>query len=162
MNSYPTDDPYRPSKPSNKALVSAALRLLARRDYCRSEFTAKLHAAEFTLDEIAAAADWCHVQGFLDESRYTETTSRRLGYKYGVQRVAHTLRQKGVTEDHVAVAINTLKQSESTRASALWARRFRAVAETAEEKSKHIRYLQTRGFSFSVIKEAIAGVDVPM
>ena len=145
------------SKPENKALVSAALRLLSRRDYSRTEFIKKLGAGEFDKADVEAAADWCHAQGFLNESRFAESTSRRLGAKYGVQRVAHTLRQKGVAEEQVSAMISTLKDSEQDRASALWSRKFGKVAESAEEKSKQIRYLQSRGFSFAIIKQVMAG-----
>ena len=150
------------AKPENKALVSAALRLLSRRDYPRSEFINKLTSAEFDKADVEAAADWCQAQGFLNETRFAESTSRRLGAKYGTQRVAHTLRQKGVSEDQVSVAISTLKESESDRARALWTRKFGKVAESAVEKSKQIRYLQSRGFSFAIIKNVIAGeIDEP-
>jgi regulatory protein len=152
-----TDAALAAAKPENKALVTAALRLLARRDYPRAEFIKKLDAAEFGREEIEGAADWCHAQGFLNETRFAESTSRRLGAKYGTQRVAHTLRQKGVTEDHVTSAISTLKESEPDRAAALWTRKFGKVAESSDEKSKQIRYLQSRGFSFSIIKLVIAG-----
>ena len=143
-------------KPEDKALVSAALRLLSRRDYPRAEFIKKLGKAEFEKSEIEAAADWCHAQGFLNETRFAESTSRRLGAKYGVQRVAHTLRQKGVAEEQVSEIISTLKDSEQDRASALWTRKFGKIAESGEEKSKQIRYLQSRGFSFAIIKQVIA------
>lgn len=146
-------------KPENKALVSAALKLLSRRDYPRTEFISKLVSAAFDKAEVEAAADWCHEQGFLNESRFAEATSRRLGAKYGTQRVAHTLRQKGVAEDQVSAAISTLKDSEHDRARALWARKFGTVAESANEKSKQIRYLQSRGFGFAVIKQVITGVN---
>ena len=145
-------------KPENKALVSAALKMLARRDYSRTAFISKLIAGEFDEADVEAAADWCHEQGFLNESRFAESTSRRLGAKYGAQRVAHTLRQKGVSEDQVTAAISTLKESELVRASALWNRKFGKVAETSDEKSKQIRYLQSRGFSFAIVKQAITGI----
>lgn len=144
------------NKPENKALVSAALKLLSRRDYSRTEFIKKLCASEFDEADVEAAAEWCHAQGFLNESRFAESTSRRLGAKYGVQRVAHTLRQKGVAEDQVSEIISTLKDSEQDRASALWTRKFGKIAESGEEKSKQIRYLQSRGFSFAIIKQVIA------
>ena len=144
-------------KPENKALVSAALKLLSRRDYPRTEFISKLVSAAFDKGEVEAAADWCHEQGFLNESRFAEATSRRLGAKFGAQRVAHTLRQKGVAEDQVSAAVAMLKESEYDRARALWIRRFGIVAESADEKSKQIRYLQSRGFSFSIIKQVING-----
>ena len=161
MDSLNADAVFVAIKPENKALVTAALRLLARRDYPRAEFIKKLGAAEFDKEEIEAAADWCHAQGFLNEPRFAESTSRRLGAKYGTQRVAHTLRQKGVAEDHVTAAISTLKESEPDRASALWTRKFGRVAESADEKSKQIRYLQSRGFSFAIIKQVIAGTFEP-
>ena len=147
------------AKPENKALVSAALRLLSRRDYPRAEFISKLTGAEFDKADVEVAADWCHEQGFLNETRFAESTSRRLGAKYGVQRVAHTLRQKGVTETEVSAAISTLKENEPERARALWTRKFGRVAESADEKSKQIRYLQSRGFNFAIIKQVITGVD---
>ncbi len=144
------------NKPENKALVSAALKLLSRRDFSRTEFIKKLGAGEFDKADVEAAADWCHAQGFLNESRFAESTSRRLGAKYGTQRVAHTLRQKGVAEEQVSAMILTLNESEQDRASALWTRKFGKVAESGEEKSKQIRYLQSRGFSFAIIKKVMA------
>ena len=145
------------AKPEDKALVSAALKLLARRDYSRSEFISKLTSTEFGKDDVEAAADWCHEQGFLNEARFVESASRRLGAKFGAKRVAYTLRQKGVAEDQISVAVLTLNESEQDRARALWIRKFGKVAESADEKSKQIRYLQTRGFSFAIIKLVICG-----
>ena len=147
------------AKPEDTALVSAALKLLARRDYPRAEFINKLTAAKFDRADVEAAADWCHAQGFLNETRFAESISRRLGAKYGAQRVAHALRQKGIAEDQVNAAISTLKGSEQDRARALWARKFGGIAESANEKSKQSRYLQSRGFSFAIIKQVITGAE---
>ena len=146
------------AKPEDKALVSAALKLLSRRDYSRSEFISKLMSAEFGKDDVEAAAEWCHEQGFLNETRFAESASRRLGEKYGAKRVAHTLRQKGVAEEQVSAIVLTLCESEQDRARTLWTRKFGKVAESADEKSKQIRYLQSRGFSFSTIKLVITGL----
>ncbi len=156
MDNLSDDAPEVAPKPENKALVSAALRILSRRDYPRAEFISKLTSAEFDKADVEAAADWCHAQGFLNETRFAESTSRRLGAKYGAQRVAHTLRQKGVAEEQVSAVMSTLKDSEQERASALWTRKFGRIAESADEKSKQIRYLQARGFSFAIIKQVIA------
>ena len=146
------------AKPEDKALVSAALKLLSRRDYSRSEFISKLTSAEFGKDDVEAAAEWCQEQGFLNETRFAESASRRLGAKFGSKRVAQTLRQKGVAEDQVSAAVLALNESEQDRARALWARKFGKVAESADEKSKQIRYLQSRGFSFAIIKLVISGL----
>ena len=169
MNVAPTsvdgvsiDAPVVAAKPEHKALVSASLKLLSRRDYPRAEFIRKLTSAEFNKSDVEACADWCHAQGFLNESRFAESISRRLGAKFGAQRVAHTLRQKGVAEDQVGQVMSTLKESEPARARALWIRKFGNIAESADEKSRQIRYLQSRGFSFAIIKNVIAGeIDDP-
>ena len=144
------------AKPEDKALVSAALKLLARRDFSRSEFISRLTSAEFGKEDVEAAADWCHEQGFLNETRFTESASRRLGAKFGAKRVAQTLRQKGVAEEQVSAAVLTLNESEQDRARALWTRKFGKIAESADEKFRQIRYLQSRGFSFSTVKLVLA------
>ena len=64
-----------------------------------------------------------------------------------------------MTEEAVSAALLTLKDTEPDRARALWIRKFGSVAESAEEKSKQIRYLQSRGFSFAVIKLVVGGDD---
>lgn len=143
------------AKPSNRALVSAALKLLARRDMTRTEFVSKLQAREFTADEANQAADWCAAERWLDESRYAEVNARRLGQKYGASRVAHQLRQKGVNDGDLSEVLDALKLTERARAHALWQRRFGEAPTSALETQRQLRYLQSRGFSYATAKAAI-------
>ena len=133
--------------------------MLSRRDVSRTEFIAKLITAGYEKIEVDGAADWCHAQGFLNESRYVEGAARRLSAKYGVSRVTHTLRSKGVTEEAIAGIVPDLKENELAQARAIWTRKFREPPVDANAKSKQIRYLQSRGFSFEVIKRVIRGPD---
>lgn len=142
-------------KPSNRALVSAALKLLARRDMTRTEFVSKLQSREFSLEEVNQAADWCAAEGWLDESRYAEVNARRLGQKYGASRVAHQLRQKGVNAGDLSEVLDALKLTERDRARALWQRRFGEPPTSVLEMQRQMRYLQSRGFSYAVAKAAI-------
>lgn len=105
------------------------------------------------------AADWCQAQGFLDEGRYVEGAARRLSSKYGTSRVVRALRDKGVTEQAIADVTPDLKENELAQARAVWIRKFREPPTDANAKSKQIRYLQSRGFSFDVIKQVIRGVE---
>ena len=146
-----------PAKPENKELLSRALALLSRRDASRAEFIAKLIAAGYEKSEVEGAADWCLSQGFLNETRYVEGAARRLSAKYGVSRVTHTLRSKGVTEEAIAGITSDLKDNELAQARALWLRKFREPPADANAKAKQIRYLQSRGFSFAIIKQVIRG-----
>ncbi len=142
-------------KPSNRALVSAALKLLARRDMTRTEFVSKLQSREFSEEEANQAADWCSAEGWLDESRYAEVNARRLGQKYGASRVAHQLRQKGVNAGDLSEVLDALKLTERDRARALWQRRFGEVPTSVLEMQRQLRYLQSRGFSYAIAKAAI-------
>jgi regulatory protein len=145
------------AKPENRELVSAALTLLSRRDMSRSEFVTKLGSREFTPEEIESVIAWCAAEGFFNETRYAETKARSLGNRYGARRVGATLRQKGVDEEIVATTMAQLKETDFDRARDMWLRKFGEVAADANEKNKHIRFLQSRGFGFDVIKRVIAG-----
>ena len=144
-------------KPENKELLARALALLSRRDASRAEFTTKMLRGGFDKADVSAAADWCVEMGFLNEARYVAGAARRLSAKFGASRVAHTLRSKGVTEESIAEVTPELKESELERARAVWVRKFREPPVDATAKSKQIRHLQTRGFSFDVIKLVIRG-----
>lgn len=148
-----------PAKPENRELVSAALHLLARRDMSGKEFATKLAGKEFSKDEIAEVSDWCSAEGFLNEGRYADTKARSLGARYGARRVGATLKQKGVGEELIAETIGRLAESDFARARALWLRKFGEPARDASTKNKHIRFLQSRGFGFDVIKRVISGRD---
>ena len=224
-----SDLPIYHPKPTNRALVSTALRLLARRDMSRVEFVSKLrklssakstnssrspipsavqppesnpspnptsknlfdadvtlttgrtnsnrvgnclshraakikqhdmdNEAEFSADEIEAVADWCAAEGFLNEARFAEGKARSLAGRYGAKRVGATLKQKGVTGDIVAETVSALRETDLSRARAMWLRKFAEPAVTINDRNKQVRYLQSRGFGFDVIKRVINGAS---
>lgn len=144
-------------KPENRELVSASLKLLAMRDMSRVQFQQKLQKKEFTPAEIAVAVIWCEAEGWLNETRYAEILARRLAHKYGASRIAQTLKQKGVCDDIVRDAMESIKAGEFDRAREVWARKFDELPTSAETRAKQTRYLQSRGFGFGVIKRVMSG-----
>lgn len=148
-------------KPANREIVSASLRLLAMRDMSRVEFERKLAAKQFNADDIAAAVVWCEADGWLNEARYAEVTARRLGHKYGASRIAQTLKHKGVPAETIAEAVDSMQEGEVARAQAVLQRKFHAVPSTIEDRAKQVRYMQTRGFRYDVIKCAMAMLAAP-
>jgi regulatory protein len=151
------DYPPKTPKPENREIVSASLKLLAMRDMSRVQFVDKLTKKEFNAEDISEAVAWCEAEGWLNEARYAEVAARRLGHKYGASRVAATLRQKGVNDEAVASTINAMKDSEFSRAKAVWIRKFETLPDTADARAKQTRYLQSRGFSFAIIKRVLSG-----
>ncbi len=142
-------------KPANREIVSASLRLLAMRDMSRVEFERKLAAKEFSAEDIAEAVVWCEAEGWLNEARYAEGTARRLGYRYGASRISQTLKQKGVPESVVAATVSEMKEGEVARARDVLLRKFGESPADHDARGKQIRYMQTRGFSYDVIKRAM-------
>jgi regulatory protein len=160
---FPTTDTVhstttqKPPRPQNRELVSLSLRLLAGRDMSRRDFVAKLIDKGFTADEASQSADWCRAEGWLNEARFADGAARRLGQKYGASRVAQVLKQKGVGQEALEETVAQLKETDLARARALWQRRFGEPSMAANERAKQIRYLQTRGFSFAIIKKVLDG-----
>jgi regulatory protein len=147
------------AKPENRELLSRALALLSRRDASRAEFIARLIAAGYEKSEVEGAADWCVAEGFLNEARYVESAARRLSARYGVSRVTRALRDKGVTDEAIAGVTPDLRENELAQARAVWTRKFREPPVDANARTKQIRYLQSRGFSFAIIKQVIRGSE---
>ncbi|MBL8511204.1 MAG: regulatory protein RecX [Betaproteobacteria bacterium] len=143
------------SRPDNPQLISAALKLLARRDLSRQEFSQKLAHAGYTDTDIQAAIAWCSDLGWLNESRLAENAAQRLSQKYGNSRVAHTLRQKGLADEGIHQALAQLETSETERARIIWAKKFQSLPQDAHEKARQARYLQARGFGFDTIKKVL-------
>ena len=73
--------------------------------------------------------------------------------------MVRALRDKGVTEQAIAEVTPDLKENELAQARAVWIRKFREPPADANAKSKQIRYLQSRGFSFAIIKQVIRGTE---
>ena len=45
------------------------------------------------------------------------------------------------------------------RARDIWRRKFREPPSSREERAKQMRFLQSRGFSFEIIRQVMAGTD---
>lgn len=114
-------------------------------------------ALEFSPEEIEEVTAWCAAEGFLNETRFAEGKARSLSARYGAKRVGITLKQKGVAEEVIAETISELKETDLARARAMWTHKFGEPAKIANERNKQIRYLQSRGFGFDVIKRVING-----
>ncbi|HUJ87036.1 MAG TPA: recombination regulator RecX [Burkholderiales bacterium] len=144
------DEPDSPAQ-----LKARALRLLARREHSRAELARKLApraesaaALERLLDELA------HNKQLSDE-RYAEARAHRLARKYGVARIVHDLRAKGVAEHTAASATAGASADEIGRAREILRRKYALPATTLEERARRARFLQSRGFSHEVIRRVV-------
>lgn len=144
----------RPDTPLE--LKVRALRYLARREHSRAELARKLspHAEspamlEGVLNELTAKRQ-------LSDERYADVRANWLSRKYGAAKIRHDLKAHGVAE---AVIERVSADGDYDRAKAIVARKYRGPATTREEKAKRARFLQSRGFSYEIIKKLLSTED---
>ena len=89
----------------------------------------------------------------LSNERFAEARTRQLARKYGAARIRHDLKSKGVAEEVSSRAVAELNEVE--KAKQILARKYREAATTREERAKRARFLQSRGFSYHTIYQAV-------
>jgi regulatory protein len=149
----------RPGRPSGTqpSLRSRALAILARREHTRAELARKLAAFSESAGDVAAVLDDLASRKLLSDERYAEARVATLSPKFGAARIEHELRAKGVTGPLAERAVRGARDTELDRARAAWRKRFGTPPADALEKAKQMRFLQSRGFSFDVIRTVVGG-----
>jgi regulatory protein len=129
------------------------LRYLARREHSRDELSRKLapHAESPELLEVLLRELESRKQ--LSNERFAEARTRQLARKYGAARIRHDLKSKGVADELSSRAVVEL--NEVDKAKQILARKYRAPPTTREERAKRARFLQSRGFSYDAIYQAV-------
>ena len=105
-----------------------------------------------TVDEVV---DDFKARSLLSDARFTEQVVHARKAKFGSSRIAYELKQKGVDESLVSAAIAHVKADEFTHALDICRKKYKTVPQTREEWAKQARFLQSRGFSFDVIKKVL-------
>jgi regulatory protein len=150
------------------SLRSRALQYLARREYSRAELRSKLLAyaqAEDYPDQsqpvelLDALLDDLTARGWLSDERAATQLIHAKRSRFGVQRITHELRQKGINDNLINAALPALKDSEPAAAREVWQKKFGAAPRDEKEKAKQVRFLQSRGFSLDAIFKVLRHED---
>lgn len=142
-------------QPIEKSLRQRALEYLSKREYSSTELAQKLKSYADEADDIPALIADFKMRGWLSDARYAEQMVHARQAKFGATRVAHELREKGLDDALISEAIAGLQDNEVERASEVWRKKFKAAPTTREEWAKQARFLQSRGFTFEVIKQIL-------
>ena len=143
-----------------------ALQYLARREYSRAELRGKLlpyaqaNEDPSQPENLDALLDDLTARGWLSDARAATQLLRAKRSRFGTQRIAHDLRQKGISEELVSAALPALKESELEAARSVWQKKFGALPLDAMEKARQARFLQSRGFALEVIFKVLRSPDV--
>jgi regulatory protein len=140
---------------SEAPLRARALRMLARREYSRVELERRL--APFTEDpaEISELLADFERRGWLSEQRVVEQVTASRRRRFGAQRIAQELREKGIGENAIVAARSALEDTELEAARAVWRRKFGELPHSMAERARQVRFMQGRGFSLETVLRII-------
>lgn len=133
-------------------LKARALRLLARREHSRDELSRKLSPHAGSPEILEGLLRDLESRKQLSNERFAEVRAHWLARKYGAARIRQDLREKGVSPELVG---RVSAEGELERAQAILKRKYHAQAMTREERAKRARFLQSRGFSYDTIYQAV-------
>ena len=145
--------------PPEKSLRQRALEYLGKREYSYTELGQKLKAYADDGDDIPALLEDFKTRGWLSDARFTEQIVHARQTKFGSAKIAHELREKGVADHLIADAIEQVKDNELDNATEVWRKKFKHGPQSHEEWAKQARFLQSRGFSFDMIKKVLNATE---
>ncbi len=160
----------RPGRPDSgpqvgdeRAVRTAALAQLARRDFGRAELRERLIRKGCVPAIVDAVLGQLEAERLLSDARYVESAVRsHAGRGHGPFRVRAELRQRGLAPQLVDEALRESAVDWAALAVQLRRRRYgAAVPGDARERAKQARFLQYRGFTAEQIRAALGAAWEP-
>jgi regulatory protein len=158
----------RPRKPDpgaagadERAVRTAALVLLAGRDFGRAELARRLERRGYAAGVVAAVVERLVAERLLSETRFVEQFIRQhAGRGHGPARIRAELRDRGVPEADVEAGLEAAGEDWAAVAREVRRRRF-GLSPPGDypERARQARFLQYRGFSAEQIRAALGPGD---
>ncbi|MGR3909262.1 recombination regulator RecX [Burkholderia sp. SR8] len=153
----------RKSSKSPRSLKGRALGYLSRREYSRAELARKLAPYVGEDESVEPVLDALEQEGWLSDARFAESLVHRRASRVGVARIVSELKRHAVGDSLVEEVNAQLRETEWTRAQAVWRKKFGALPQTPAERAKQARFLAARGFSSATIVKLLkVGDDFPL
>lgn len=158
----------RPRKPDAEAgeadertVRTAALALLAGRDFARLELTRRLERRGYPPGVVAAVVAGLVAERLLSESRFLEQFIRQhAGRGHGPVRIRMDLRERGVADEEIDEALAAAAEDWAAIARDARRRRFGvSPPDDYRERARQARFLQYRGFSPDQVRAAMGPGD---
>src|SRR5262245_4901860 len=146
-----------------RTVRTAALALLAGRDFGRQELATRLARKGFPPDRIASVLEQLASAKLLSEARFVEQFIRQhAGRGQGPLRIRLELSQRGVEAEAIEEALAA--SGENWIAAAREARRRKfgtALPGDFRQRAKQARFLEYRGYSAEQVRAALGPGDDP-
>ena len=160
----------RPRKPDTDAaeadertVRTAALALLAGRDFGRAELARRLERRGYPAAVVVAVIEGLVAERLLSETRFVEQFIRQhAGRGHGPVRIRAELRERGVPEAEIEAGLDASGEDWAAVAREARRRRF-GLSPPGDypERARQARFLQYRGFSAEQIRAALGpGEDI--
>jgi regulatory protein len=105
--------------------------------------------------EVDSVLDELTRLGLLSDARAAAQLLDSRRPRFGMQRIALELRQKGIDESLINNALCGLRETELAAACNVWKKKFGRFPEDQKEMARQVRFLQSRGFGLDVIMKAL-------
>jgi len=141
-----------------RSVRNSALDILSRREHTRLELSRKLRAKDFSDDEIEDQLDILKQEGLQSDERFAESyVNMRRNRGYGPLKIKQELQQKGVAGEMVDDFVEFNAQVWIETACQAYDKKYSVKSlNTANERAKRMRFLQSRGFTGDIIQKTFA------
>jgi regulatory protein len=138
-----------------RSIRSTAFDILARREHTRLELTGKLKAKNFTTSEIEDILDVLAQEGLQSDERFAESyVHMRRKRGYGPLKIKLELQQRGISSALIDIYVEFNDEVWFETACQVYEKKFGAkLLDSANERAKRMRFLQSRGFSGDIIQQ---------
>lgn len=146
--------------PLDKKCWHTALRLLTGRDHSCQELCEKLALRGFIQEQISPVIQECLRLNYLDDENFSHVLTQQLRRKgYGVLRIAQALKKKGLASDLIQACLELHCDHTKQLQDCLKVLEKKISIQGAHQsrtdtKARLFRFLNGRGYSFTVIQEA--------
>ena len=140
---------------ADAAIIRAkAIELLARREHSRLELRQKLAQRGFPAEHLEPVLNHLAEDGLLNEGRYAEMyASSRADKGYGPLRIASELRERGIPQEPIDLALAALENDWLPKLRQLHRKRFKSlVPADVAGRMQQTRVFRQHGFTLDQIK----------
>jgi regulatory protein len=160
----------RPRKPDaaageadERTVRTAALALLAGRDFARNELAQRLLRRGYPAAVVTTVVEGLAAQRLLSENRFVEQFIRQhAGRGHGPVRIRVELRERGVADGEIEEGLAAAAEDWARIARETRRKRFGlSPPGDYRERARQARFLQYRGFSAEQVRAALGpGEDI--
>jgi regulatory protein len=126
----------------------AAMNFLSRREHSRRELEQKLMRRFPDEEQVGAEIQRLATENLQSDVRFAESYAlARANRGYGLCRVRQEMRERGLSDSEITLAIESVDIDWPTLAREVYRKKFgEQCASDLKEKAKRIRFMEYRGF----------------